>query len=194
MSSTMFMRFKPFKASLTYKFKDPDTGHEYTGKNKQDLINKIGSYRAQNRLKPIEALDAVLENYLCNLPENMGLCEPNKVLRRGFLPTIRGGIALLENIMYQRFATQATADERADQCSKCPHNYFPDKSKFLEYSDQIAEAATGGKRSKFHNLLGNCEVCTCPLRAKVFYDGKVTLTPDEVKAMEKVNCWQLKLR
>lgn len=177
-----------------FKFVDPDTNHVYSATTKQDLIHKILSYRSQNRLPSLQAIEAVVENYLCNLPENMGACEQNNVFKRGLFPAIKGGIAILQSYLYDKFASQEVADARADQCSKCPFNIYPDKPALVELADNIAIACTKGRKSKYHNLLGNCEVCTCPLRAKVFYDGEVdTLTTDQVREMKTVNCWQLSL-
>jgi hypothetical protein len=82
------------------------------------------------------------------------------------------------------------AQVRAQTCFKCPHNVFPDKGEFLAWSDEIAEAATGGRRVVGQEELGNCEICTCPLRAKVFAkDLKM-----KVEEREKLPdwCWQKK--
>lgn len=189
----MMLRLKPFVGSSTYQFKDPDTGYVIYGASREDLVKRIFNYRTQNELPPIESLNAVIENYLCGLPENSGKCEPN-ILHRSFLSYIKGGIVLLQNLFYgeANMVDQATADNRSIQCRGCEFNVFPDKDHFIKWSDDIAERSTGGKRSRYHDDLGSCSVCTCPLRAKVWYKGPFNSTEEERRSFDKVNCWQLK--
>lgn len=189
----MFLKFKPFTNSKVWEFTDPDTLHKYNAKSRAELVQQIVGYREQNELPRIEYLDKVLENYLCRLPINSGSCVPRKDLSRSMMQTIKGGVALLINYLYESFVDQATADNRAAQCIACPNNIFPDMSGFDAGADLIAQASVGDRRSIHHKNLGNCEVCTCPLRAKVWYNGTVELDLKQIKEMEKVNCWQLKL-
>lgn len=176
-----------------FVFKDPDTGFEYEAGSKQELMARIITYRLQNDLAPLEELSTVLEHYWCTLQENIGACVPRPRLRRGFMQYLRGGITLITDLMYKEFASQDEANSRSLQCSLCPHNVFPDKGKFIKWSDTIAENSVGDRRSLHHEKLGNCEVCSCPLRAKVFYKGKVKLTEGEEAKMGAVKCWQLAL-
>jgi hypothetical protein len=156
----------------------------------------IVNYRAQNRLDPIEQLGAVIENYWCELPENAGKCC-RKELQRGWMTFLQGGITLVEKVFYgeRNIATQAVADTRAEICANCPYNEFPDKGLFVEWSDKMAIAATGGRRAARYDELGNCAVCTCPLKAKVWYrphGKKITegLKPAQLEQMRSVGCWQ----
>lgn len=191
-----FTKLKPFAAPKSYTFVDPDTKHIYHGKDKKELFFYILSYREQNNLPPIEALDTVLDNYWCSLPENTGNCERIK-LRRGWLPTLKGGIALLENLYYGKdnLLTPEEAEKRAQVCIKCPHNVFPDKDKFIAWSDEIAEAATFGLRCPSYTKLGNCFLCSCPLKALVF-SKKANLLETETDERTKYPsyCWKLKSR
>ena len=93
--------------------------------------------------------------------------------------------------MYDSFASQKEADRRAAICAVCPHNVFPDRGNFIRWADHMAVVSVGDRKSKHHDELGNCAVCTCPLRAKVFYTGKNTLTEEQKIEMRKVNCWQV---
>lgn len=170
-------------------FKDPDTGFDYAGSSRADLVRRILAYRIQNKLPQIEALDKVLDNYLCALPENKGKCYRYK-LERGLLPAIKGGIALLENLWFKKTVSQKEADRRSKICAGCKYNIFPDKGKFVEWSDEIAVHSVGEKKSAYHDKLGNCAVCTCPLRAKVWFGGKLTNPADQEEMMRKVKCWQ----
>lgn len=191
----MFMRLAPFKAPKRYVFKDPDTGYIHEAADRATLVRNIVAYRSQNGLDLIEELPAVLENFWCGLPENFnrGICVKAPPLKRGLVGFIKGGVALLENLFYgeANMVSQEVADERSEQCKGCKYNVFPEKTNFEQQADSIAELCTGGRKSKNHTEIGNCKVCTCPLRAKVFYAGPYDLTDEERKKMREVNCWQV---
>lgn len=190
----MFKRLRAFEAPSYYVFKDPDTAFVYTARSREELVRSILSYREQNNLPPIEALNVVLENYWCGLPENNGKCQEHTTLNRSLMGYIRGGIALLQNMAFPSFATQDEADVRSEQCANCPYNSFPDRGPFLKWSDEVAVSCVGERKSKRHNDLGNCSVCTCPLRSKVFWNKPLEKFDDEqLVQLRKVNCWQLKL-
>lgn len=194
----MFLTLKPFTPPRRYTFKDPDTGFQYAAKDRSELVQRIVTYRAQNKLEQIDHLNLVLENYWCMLPENAGACSPLrpiKEIKRGFFETLKGGIALLKNVYYgeENIVSQSIADERSKICSTCPYNVFPDKTDFIAWSDELAEASVGPRRSKHHKDIGNCSVCSCPLRAKVWYKGPFSLPPAQKEQMIKVNCWQPKV-
>ncbi len=188
-----FQRLRPFAAPKRYVFKDPDTGFEYEEKNTRELVQRIVRYRAQNMLPPIERLDLVLENFWCSQAENLGECEycDMKKLHRGLWQYIKGGIALVTSLVYHHQVSQDEADARASQCALCKYNTFPDKDMFVEWSDRIADASVGDRRTKHHDALGNCEVCTCTLKAKVFYKGDMGLTEEQITRMQEVKCWQI---
>src|SRR5262245_51890783 len=115
-----------FAAPARFVFVDPDTKYQYEAATKEKLVEHIKGYRQQNRLKPIEFLDIILENYWCGLPENMGKCEPVPQLKRGLLHYIEGGVALLENIAMRRMVSVQEAERRAQICSTCIYNVNPD--------------------------------------------------------------------
>ena len=185
------LKLLPYAAPRRFIFIDPDTGYKYRAANKKDLFVQILNYRAQNRLEPIEALDLVLEHYWCTLPENAGSCETVK-LKRGFMQTVQGGVALIKNFFYgeENMVGQEEADRRAKICIKCPHNFNPDKYFYEQWADEVAENSTFGKKSAHYGELFNCEVCTCPLRAKVFYKGPFVLNDEQKQKMKEVGCWQ----
>lgn len=188
-----FKKFKAFTASASIEFKDPDTGHVFKAKSLTELYRNIIMYRVQNNLEMIEYLPQVVENYQCSLPCNIGRCE-EATLERSLAQTVRGGVALIYNMMFPRFATQEEAEARAEQCVKCPNNIFPDKGPFIAWSDDVAIQQVGERRTTRHNELGNCAACSCPMRSKVFVGGKLRKFPeDEVIEMRKVGCWQLRL-
>lgn len=189
----MFYKFKPFDGPSRFTFKDPDTGSTFEEKTKLELIRRIAVYRQQNNLEPIEHISYVLESYWCTLPENEGKCVP-ATLDRGFLGYLKGGIALVKQMLYKKFATQEVADKRSEQCSLCRYNVFPDKGVFLKWSEDVAVASVEGRRSKKHTELGMCDVCTCPLKAKVWWSGSIKIEDGWVAPMKEVDCWQLKLK
>lgn len=190
----MLRQFKPFEASASYEFKDPDTGHIYREKSLRELYTAIASYRIQNRLDAIEYLKEVVENYMCCMPENCNKCRMVQNLERSLHAYIKGGVALLKNMMYRKYATQAVAETRALQCKDCVHNVFPDKGPFMSWADDIAISQVGDRKVSIEKELGSCEVCTCVLKSKVHFDGTLDkFTPEETAKLKAVKCWQLKL-
>lgn len=186
-------KFLPFNAPSAYVFPDPDSGHEHKGVNKADVIQRIIKYRAQNGLEPIEELGTVLDNYWCLLPENMGKCEEFK-LQRGWFEVWKGGLQILKNIAFgsDAMVPQEEADRRAKICSDqdgipCQFNVFPDRDMFIKWSDAHAEASTGGRKSKPYATLGNCALCTCSLRAKVW--AKNALMTEKQSSRAPAVCW-----
>jgi hypothetical protein len=185
--------FKPFCVSKVWRFTDPDTGYLSVADTRENLIKSIVSYRANNRLPPIENLKLVLENYLAGLPENEGETAPLQ-LRRGFLTTLKGGVVLLEWVLFptELTASMEVASARAAQCVICKFNEFPNKSHFMQWCDNVAKSCVGKLRTEQHAKLGNCMMCTCVLKAKVFYNGDPKLSEEQRSLAAIVNCWQLK--
>lgn len=190
---SVFLKFKPLETTADFDFIDPDTGFQYREESRAALVSRIQAYRSQNDLPPLDALPAVLENYWCSKPNNKGRCEPNTTLHRSLWTTLRGGIKLLVNLWYDKTVSLEVAETRAKQCASCPNNVFPDKNAFTKWSDDVALASVGEKKTSYHEQLGNCKVCTCVLKAKVFYDGEASFTAEENVEFRKVNCWQLRL-
>jgi hypothetical protein len=187
-----FLKFNQLNTPTRFEFKDPDVSHKtYKADSYQNLYRLIRGYREQNGLPEIPYLETVVEHYLCGLPENKGRCVQRPKLKRGLIPTIRGGVALIANVLYKSFVTQEVADARAAVCAKCPHNVFPDKGPFIKWSDDIAEAAVGKRKAKDHDAVGNCSICSCPLRAKVWYNGELKFPEEQLKQFPDF-CWQKK--
>jgi hypothetical protein len=188
-----FFRLKPFAAPKRFCFKDPDTGFMYLEPTKAELIRRIVAYRAQNGLEPIEHIGMVLENYWCTLPENVGAGQFGPNLKRGFMGYVRGGVTLLKYVMIPNPVPQAQAERRAEICEACPGNVFPDKGPFMMWTDNIAIHTVGDLRTRLHDFLGNCEGCTCVLKAKVWFPAPFSLTPEEEARCRSLNlnCWQL---
>lgn len=188
------LRLFPSSAPKRFIFTDPDTQRKYEATTKQALATQIVAYRSQNGLPPIKHLDMVLEHFWATLPENAHNAEKAPPLKRGLLAYLKGGMALVDNIWYgeAHMADQHTANERARQCSTCRFNIFPDKGPFLKWADMIAENSVGDKKTPYDNELGNCAVCTCVTKAKVWWRGEIKLSEEEKSKMRTVGCWQLK--
>lgn len=186
--------FRAFEGPYKWELPDPDNTHRiHQGKDLKELVQNIVRYRSQNRLPEIDSLDIVISTYLCGLPENCGKCE-EIALKRGFLQYLKGGIALVRSVVFEEYVTQEVADARAAMCKDCSANVFYDKGAFIKWSDDIAEASVGDRKCASHNEIGNCVGCSCCLRAKVWYGGKIDLTTTEATIMKNFNrnCWQLK--
>jgi len=106
---------------------------------------------------------------------------------------LKGGINLLMNLFYgdKNIVSQNEADRRAEVCLNCPHNTFPDKANFVKWADEMALLTIRNNKSKYHESLGNCDVCSCNMRAKVFFGSRIVLSDEEKEKMQKVGCWQL---
>lgn len=182
-------RLKPFLAPRKIRFIDPDTLYKYRANTRTELVQKIVTYRAQNELPPIENLDLALEHFWCSMPENKHLCH-DVTLERGWMTYLKGGLNLIKTVIFDKVVPLEEAERRASICAGCPHNVNPNKANWDKWADEIAEHAVGDKKTSFHQKLFNCEVCTCNLRAKVFYDGPMDLDKEEKEKLPSF-CWQL---
>lgn len=190
MSEILYFKFKPGHQSLDWEFIDPDTSFLYKARSRAELTKLIVQYRINNRLEPIENLQEVLDDYLCRKPESAGKCVPEVALNRGFRAYFKGATLILKSLLYKSFATQEEADRRSEICSTCPNNVFPDKTGFIKWSDALAEKSTGGKKSKYHAKLGNCSVCTCCMKPKVFLGRDILEVSKEEYDKFPDFCWQ----
>lgn len=199
--SMQFKKFKPFKGPARYLFKDPYRGRIFHGATREELKKRVEDYRRQNNQPPLEYFDAVLDNYLCGLPENKDNCVKTKPLDRSIFATIQGGIALLTNIFYgeKNMVSQEEADRRARICLKCPHNVVPEthttRQAFDRYADQIMAGSVHDRMTPYDKELYNCGLCTCVLRAKVHLKGAQFGAEDLEQARKPdgapKDCWQL---
>lgn len=189
----MFRRFAPSLAPKSFRFKDPDTNQEFGGTSIQDVAAKVRAYRMQNELPELIYLEAVIENYLCRQPENLGGCERLPKLKRGVMEYLKGSIVILKSMLYDSFKSQEEADARAAVCLTCPLNTFYEESNFDSWCDEVAEDVVGERKSKYHKELGICSGCNCCLRFKVWYNEPIKLTKKQEKVITSSapNCWQL---
>lgn len=188
------LKLAPFQTFKEYEFVDPDTKFRYKANSMQDLCARIRLYRAQNDLEELQFLESVVEHWLCTRPDNRGACEKRPPFKRGIIPSIKGGVLILKQMLYNKFADQVVADNRAAICKDCSLNVFPDRGPFVKWADEVAQWAVGERKSKYHEELANCDGCTCLMRSKVFFAGAIKLTEEEKLKMSKANpsCWQVK--
>ena len=187
----MLHQFKPFHGPKEFTFKDPDSGYEYVESDFGSLLKAVMDYRSANGYEPIEMLPQVVEHYLCNLPCHYNDCKPHPRLARSVSQYYRGGVALFKSFLFKEMVEQEVADKRAAQCVDCPFNSFPEKNNFDAMADSMALRQIGERKSKHHDNLGNCAVCSCLMRSKVFFKGNFDITDAEAEKMKLVNCWQL---
>jgi len=184
-------KFASTTSPAHWEFQDPDVAHKYyEAPDQNKLYSLINSYRAQNRLEPIESLQLVVENYLCGKTENSGKCV-DAMLQRGWTSIVRGGVALLKQYYYgdAHMVTDAEAERRAKICVTCPHNVKPEKAFDVQFQDELAELSTRGRKTSVNSELGNCGCCGCPLRAKVFHKATFELSDKELECLIP-ECWQ----
>lgn len=132
----------------------------------------------------IEFLGEVLESYWCSLPENVGRCVP-KIVERGILAYVKGGISLLKNMVYNSYVSKEEAERRAGICSTCPHNVKGNEG----WADLVAYHSIGDRTTPYDSKLGMCELCSCPLRAKVHLGGDLGINMETLRLLPDF-CWQ----
>lgn len=187
----MFFKFAPGLGPRTWRFRDPTTCFSFHANSLNDICKHIREYRKQNELEELQFLETVVENYNCKLKDNIGACTQREPFKRGIFQSVRGGVSLLESLLYNKMVSQEVADSRAAVCKDCPKNIFPDKGPFIKWADKLAEASTGGKKVKDYDSLGNCEVCTCCMKAKVWYTGPFKFKKEQMDEFPDF-CWQKK--
>ncbi len=193
-----------------FRFVDPDTGYHYNHNYKtfEELEMAVQQYRQQNKLPRIRKFRAVWEHYVCeNVPGMKGrCCQVGEVVKRSFEQYYNGGKSFVKAILSGKaaFVDQKTADRRAAVCKECDQNVVNTGHSVAHYySDAFIKANVGARKSKFHDELHTCKICTCILKAKVFYNDEMvadSITDTELvqltrrpkdKAGRHLKCWQL---
>jgi len=190
-----------------YKFTDPDDGFEYNRhyRNFIELENHVIIYRTQNKLPILRKFRIIWEAFVC---ENVTLmknkcCPVEKLVERSFSQYYKGAKAFFKTLIQQKFASQEQADARSETCRRCSENVVKIGHKQF-YSDLFMISQVGNRRSKNHKDLHTCDVCSCILKAKVFYDSKIIseyVTAKELETLKRkpidsstgryLKCWQL---
>jgi hypothetical protein len=193
-----------------FRFVDPDDGYVYNNvyRSFDDLETHVQTYREQNKLPRIPKFREVWEAYVCaNVPGMEGrCCAVEESVKRSFTQFFQGGKAFVKALMQGTgaFVDQLTADRRSSICADCNQNVRNighSHSQF--YTDKWISSQVGARRSKNHGKLNTCKVCTCILKAKVFYNDEIvadSITNQELVQLTRLprdaagrhlKCWQL---
>lgn len=191
-----------------FQFVDPDTGQVFRAATYTDLETQVQTYRQQNNLPRIPKFRVVWEHYSCeNVPGMLSrCCDVADAVKRTFGQYFRGGKSYVRALLKGEtaFVDQIVADRRAAICKQCDQNvvnYGHSNSQY--YSDKFIKRQIGSRRSKFHDDLHTCKICSCILKAKVFYNDDIvagSITDSELVQLTKkpkdtsgrhLKCWQL---
>ena len=194
-----------------WRYTDPDTGFYFDERYSSllELVGRVKQYRLFNELAPIPNLSLVIEDWLCCQDrDRMDIhCREVKIVSRTLRQYLKGAQASAKMIAAgeKAYVSQQVADARAEMCVGCRSNKKNNKHSRLErYTDKYVESMVGNRKTSFDDKLFSCEVCSCPLRAKVHVSHKITqeaLTRKERKVLSiplldfdgvKFRCWQMK--
>jgi len=194
-----------------WRFEDPDTGFKFSGyASFRDLLTHVRNYRVQNRLTIPSTISSLVECWLCEQPKMARYCkeEGEVVATRTVEQYVSGAIAATKVISRGSkggLSSQEEAERRASICVNCPHNK-PNKehSRLRRYSDNFVQWAIGSfRKTSLDDKLFSCDVCSCPLRAKVHVSMSIvkeSLTEEEVAKLpvglpgidgSPIYCWQI---
>lgn len=192
-----------------WRFEDPDTGFKFSGYSTfRELLNHVRNYRLQNKLTVPSGIAALIECWLCEQPKMERYCreEGDVVTRRTVRQYASGAIAASKVIVSRDgISSQEEAERRAIICVNCPHNKLnKEHSRLRRYSDNFVKWAIGSfRKTSLDDKLFSCEVCSCPLRAKVHTAIKIvreSLTEEDKARLpmglpgrdgSPVYCWQI---
>lgn len=95
------------------------------------------------------------------------------------------------------FVDQAEGDRRAAICANCPRNVIPAGKGWLQnWTDGQMLDAVEGRTTASHGSLGVCEVCSCELRASVWWQPDiVSATTRDAKFAKDLpgHCWKRRI-
>jgi hypothetical protein len=92
------------------------------------------------------------------------------------------------------FVDQAEGNRRAAICVNCPHNVIPAGKGWLQnWTDGQMLKSVEGRITESHDRLGVCEVCSCELRAAVWWQPDIIATTTrDAKFARRLprHCWK----
>lgn len=92
------------------------------------------------------------------------------------------------------FVGQAEADRRAAICAGCPHNVIPAGKGWLQnWTDGQMLKSVEGRTTASQERLGVCEICSCELRAAVWWQADIIATTTrDAKFARRLprHCWK----
>jgi hypothetical protein len=167
-----------------FRFVDPDNGYKYPRVESMDkLLVHIKTYRAQNKLEPIQRLTTMVECWLCDQPGMESYCIDVGGPRtfQQYLEGARAGaqialnrVGMMMGLSRSPFTSQTVAEKRAATCVRCRYNVQNEKdSKARRYTDEFVASLVGARHTSEDGKLFSCSVCSCPLRPKVHVSDKI---------------------
>lgn len=202
-------------------WKDSLTGFEYklnygAGLNGLNaLLEHVRRYRADNMLPAIDPAEArrQIEHSICKRSGMESRCFDVSQKKRTISQTINGGIAAAKAIAgsfipgenEMSMISPRLAEKRAAVCELCPMNNPPvDQSSIEQLEDAAMLKLIGSRKTSASEKLHSCSVCTCNVRAKVWFARRIvdgSLNAETRGDLQKVKlnksgavmqCWQLK--
>lgn len=190
-----------------FRYVHPKTGFEFNDKYESinDLMAHITRYCRQNNLDLIK--EEIVEDWLCKQAGMEFFCGGViKDLSRTFGQYKSGLKAFFKEAFGGEPVSESEATARAKLCSMCPHNVrVTDLKRSQLITNAIMLKSKAGRRTPYDNRIFVCDVCTCPLAAKVHTSQDIvyeSLSEGERKVLSKpiqstVNnevfyCWQIK--
>lgn len=189
-----------------YVFCDPDTGKHFSYPSYAELESAVQKYREDKDLPRIAKFRAVWEHYICENVAGMEgrCCQVAEYIKRSFEQFWQGGKSFVRAAVAGKaaFVDQTTADRRAAICKQCDQNVKNIGHRNF-YTDTAIKQQVGQRRSVHHDDLHTCKICSCILKAKVFYNNKIvagSITDTELVQLTRrprdaagrpLRCWQL---
>jgi hypothetical protein len=95
------------------------------------------------------------------------------------------------------FVEQIEGNRRALICARCPHNVIPAGKGWLHnWTDGQMLKSVEDRKTESHGQLGVCEVCSCELRAAVWWQPDIiAATTREAKFARNLpsHCWKRRI-
>lgn len=95
------------------------------------------------------------------------------------------------------FVDQIEGNRRALICARCPHNVIPAGKGWLHnWTDGQMLKSVEDRKTESHDRLGVCEVCSCELRAAVWWQPDIiAATTREAKFARNLpsHCWKRRI-
>lgn len=106
---------------------------------------------------------------------------------------IKGKVARGEAV----FVSADVANDRARICAKCPQNVIPAGKGWLQnWTDGQMLKSVEGRITVSHDRLGVCDVCSCELRAAVWWQPDIIATTTRGAKFARnlpAHCWKRKI-
>ena len=104
---------------------------------------------------------------------------------RTVMQYVKGAVGLVKQT-YREFVSSEVAISRAKKCIVCPYNVKTIKKSYVERNtDNIMIRRVGNRKTDYNSQLGMCNICTCPLVAKIWHDRETV--EESLDVVKKAN-------